>query len=228
MVKKIGKDRKERASLRGGSGRLGRPRMSGVERRRQIVEVAGRLFARKGFRGTTTKEVAREAGVSEATIFKHFSGKKALFEAIIDRCCNDETGSLILINRLEKKDGLEIFPEVVEFFISLYEDDPSFARLLMFSALEGEKLSEIFFESRCTEVLEYIAGRIRLLIKEGTFKDTDPELAAKAFMGMVIHYCVMQEIYGFKKVFHRPVEKVAETFVGIYLNGMLTAGEAKD
>ncbi len=55
----------------------GKSRMKGIELREQIVAAESRLFSDKGFssRGTTTKEIAREVGVSEATIYKHFSGK---------------------------------------------------------------------------------------------------------------------------------------------------------
>jgi len=222
----------KRPVVRGGAPATAAPRvkrrMKAAERRQQIVEVAGGLFSRYGFKGTTTREIASEAGISEATIFKHFSGKKALFEAIIDRCCNDESGAFMLIKRLEGKEGLEIFPEVVEFFLSHYEEDLSFARLLMFSALEGEQLSDIFFESKGMEVLVYISARIEGFVKDGTFKACDAELAARAFMGMVLHYCVMQEIYGFKKVFERPAGRVSETFVDIFLGGMLSAGVKKE
>src|SRR3712207_6339125 len=59
-------------------------RMSADDRRRQIAEVTIRLFAERGFRGTTTKEIAQAAGVSEAIIFRHFATKEELYTAIID------------------------------------------------------------------------------------------------------------------------------------------------
>src|SRR5215471_17984420 len=59
-------------------------RMSGEVRRQQIVEVAADLFSKKGFSGTTTKEIADGAGVSEAIIFRRFSTKRDLYRAIID------------------------------------------------------------------------------------------------------------------------------------------------
>src|ERR1051325_9091837 len=58
--------------------------MAGEERRRQILVVAISLFARKGFRGTTTKEIAQAAGVSEAMVFRHFATKEELYSAILD------------------------------------------------------------------------------------------------------------------------------------------------
>src|ERR1044071_7406409 len=59
-------------------------RMCAGERRQQIAEVAMRLFSERGFRGTTTKEIAQAAGVSEAIIFRHFATKEDLYTAIID------------------------------------------------------------------------------------------------------------------------------------------------
>ncbi len=106
----------------------------------------------------------------------------------------------------------------------MYEEDISFARLLMYSALEGDRFSEIFFESKCSEITDYLVRRIDLLIKEGTFRQIDSELAARGFMGMISNYCVMQEIYDFKKVFHRSSEHVVESFVGLYLTGMIKQG----
>jgi AcrR family transcriptional regulator len=57
-------------------------RMDAAERKRAIVEIAMPLFARKGFAGTTTKEIAEVVGVSEALLYRHFPTKAALFEEI--------------------------------------------------------------------------------------------------------------------------------------------------
>ncbi|MGH7783465.1 MAG: TetR/AcrR family transcriptional regulator, partial [Candidatus Binatia bacterium] len=64
---------------------LGTPgRMSGDMRREQILGTAVELFSKHGFRGTTTKEIARASGVSEAMVFKHFATKDELYGAILD------------------------------------------------------------------------------------------------------------------------------------------------
>ena len=61
------------------------PRMAAEDRRQQILDIAVRLFSHKGFRGTTTKEIALAAGVNEAIIFRHFATKEELYRAIIDQ-----------------------------------------------------------------------------------------------------------------------------------------------
>ena len=55
--------------------------MAGELRRLQILRVAVRLFSQRGFRGTTTKEIAQAAGVSEAMVFRHFATKEELYAA---------------------------------------------------------------------------------------------------------------------------------------------------
>jgi AcrR family transcriptional regulator len=61
-------------------------KLTGDERRSAIVAAVRRVFAEKGFHGTTTRELAREAGVSEALLFKHFPNKQALYSAMLVSC----------------------------------------------------------------------------------------------------------------------------------------------
>jgi AcrR family transcriptional regulator len=65
-------------------------KLSGEERRAAIIQAVRRVFAEKGFHGTTTRELAEEAGVSEALLFKHFPNKEALFSAMQQSCCNEQ------------------------------------------------------------------------------------------------------------------------------------------
>lgn len=60
------------------------PRLRGVDRRRQLLEVAADLFARHGFRGTTTAQLAKSAGVTEPILYRHFTSKLELFITLID------------------------------------------------------------------------------------------------------------------------------------------------
>jgi AcrR family transcriptional regulator len=60
------------------------------------------VFAEKGFHGTTTRELAHAAGVSEALLFKHFPNKEALFSAMLMACCSEQD-----IGRFERLKELE-------------------------------------------------------------------------------------------------------------------------
>lgn len=59
-------------------------RMRAKDRRRQLLEVAAELFASRGYRGTTTAELARAAGITEPILYRHFNNKLDLFVTLID------------------------------------------------------------------------------------------------------------------------------------------------
>src|SRR3970040_3114973 len=63
-----------------------------ISTRDKILEAAIRLFAEKGFSGTTTRESGEKAGVNEALIFRYFSTKGDLYSAIIERKISEEPG----------------------------------------------------------------------------------------------------------------------------------------
>src|SRR6058998_3602487 len=69
-------------------------KLSAGERRAAIVKAVRRVFAEQGFHGTTTRELADAAGVSEALLFKHFPNKEALYTAMQISCCNEQDHSL--------------------------------------------------------------------------------------------------------------------------------------
>ena len=56
-----------------------RARMTGKERREQLLQVGRRLFAEKGFEGTSVEEIAAKAGVSKPVVYEHFGGKEGLY-----------------------------------------------------------------------------------------------------------------------------------------------------
>ncbi|MDA2921246.1 TetR/AcrR family transcriptional regulator [Desulfobacterota bacterium AH_259_B03_O07] len=66
--------------------------------RDRILETSMKLFAEKGFSGTTTKEIAERAGVNQALIFRYFSTKKDLYGAIIEKKIEEEPGIEVFLH----------------------------------------------------------------------------------------------------------------------------------
>lgn len=69
------------------NGASGRPRtrMSGRERREQLLDIGRGLFAEKGFDATSVEEIAATAGVSKPVVYEHFGGKEGLYAVVVDR-----------------------------------------------------------------------------------------------------------------------------------------------
>ncbi len=73
---------------RAGSGRqkrAGRVRMSGAERREQLIGIARGLFAERGFESSSVEEIALRAEVSKPVVYEHFGGKEGLYAVVVDR-----------------------------------------------------------------------------------------------------------------------------------------------
>lgn len=195
-------------------------RLSGADRRRQILRVAGDLFARYGYTGTTTREIAKKASVNEAIIFRHFPTKEDLYWGVIEEMCQRREFQKELQQRLQKqKDLRELF---VTFSREILQRDTKLTRLLLYCALENHKLSQRFFETFVAKYFEILAGHIRQRMNDGELRKMDPLLASRGFLGMLAYHRLIQEIYGWKRYQSFDVEKVAETFTDIWLNGVLT------
>ncbi|MFE0421639.1 TetR family transcriptional regulator [Streptomyces sp. NPDC058953] len=73
------------AKTRAPARRGRRVRMTGAERREQLLDIGRVLFAEKGFEGTSVEEIAAKAGVSKPVVYEHFGGKEGLYAVVVDR-----------------------------------------------------------------------------------------------------------------------------------------------
>src|SRR6516162_10180602 len=106
-------------------------RLSARDRRRQILAIASGIFARKGYQGTTTREIAEEAGVNEALLFRHFPSKENLYWTIIEEQCSAR-GRRQQIDEILKSsdDDFQIFSRMAREFLVRTPHDSQITRLL--------------------------------------------------------------------------------------------------
>ncbi|RBO92839.1 TetR family transcriptional regulator [Nocardia puris] len=62
-----------------------RPRMTGTQRRQQLIEIGRALFAERGYDATSIEEIAARAQVSKPVVYEHFGGKEGLYAVVVDR-----------------------------------------------------------------------------------------------------------------------------------------------
>jgi AcrR family transcriptional regulator len=197
-----------------------RTRMSAGGRREQIIKGAMRIFADKGFRGTTTREIAARLNISEALMFKYFPSKEALYRAIIAKRTDGSEEMFFPPEAVKAKDDRAVFRSIASYLIRKNTTDPTFMRLILYSALEGHDLSRMFFEKHAMKKTRLLSNYIRQRIKEKGFRKVCPMLAARAFVGMAVQYVIAQEIYGLKNSSRFTQKKVVDSFVDTFLNGL--------
>lgn len=191
---------------------------SSQERQASLIRAATRLFAKKGFNGTTTKEIAKAAGISEALVFKHFPTKRALYAAILAEKVTVSELLGAIEESARKQDDRRVFTLIASYRIRPGVD-PTLLRLLLFSALEGHELSDIFFGKHHKIFYDHLAAYIQTRVEDGAFRQVDPLLAARAFIGMVVHHRLLHEIFGVPM--DRSYDDTVSTYVDIFLQGLV-------
>jgi len=193
--------------------------MQHKDRRQDILRAAMELFAKKGFRGTTTRDLAAQADVNEAIIFRYFKTKEDLYRAILEeKMQHGRAGKDEEFSRLAESGSVQFLEAVGRRFLEKHEQDTTFIRLLLFSALEGHELADMFLDSMPER--DPLAAYMQKRIDEGIFKPMDAKLAARAFVGMFFMFIQTQLIFGLNKKQSFDRDEVVRTFVSIFLTGI--------
>ena len=206
-------------------------RMSAEDRRLQILRVAVSLFSQRGFGGTTTREIAQAAGVSEAMVFRHFATKQELYSAILDHkaCSGDSMNpEQMVAEALKQKDDRAVFEQLALGALDHHECDPEFQRLLLHSALEGHELAEMFFEKFIRRVYELLGGYITERQRDGAMVNIDPAIAVRSFIGMIIHHSLNNNLWDpNRRLLKISNKEAAKHFTNILLHGISVNPEPK-
>ncbi|MFL6546664.1 MAG: TetR/AcrR family transcriptional regulator [Candidatus Udaeobacter sp.] len=205
-------------------------RMPSGERKEQLIAVAMKLFARKGFRGTTTKEIAKAAGVNQAILFRHFASKDELYAAILDHKAR-KSNSAAWIEELraiaERRDDEVLFRVVIEKTLEHGRRDQDFTRLMLFSALEGHKLAQSFRDKRIRPVFKFLCDYIALRQKEGTFRAVEPAVVVRAIFGIPSYHSQVVSLFNCRLLTLKD-EEAARKFAELILMGLKkTSGTKK-
>jgi len=198
--------------------------MSGKVRRRQLIEVAIDLFSRKGFAGTTTKEIAKSAGVTEAIVFRHFVSKRELYVAILEHINSTRKIESFLLEAqrlMNERDDVGLIRFIVSKIIASIRQDPRFERLMILAAMEGNELAELHMQQFAlpigTRIHEYFSQRQR----EGALADGDPDAMLMAVAGAAHFYAMRKYVFAFKKPSCREATDIVETLTSLVSHGLL-------
>ena len=195
-------------------------RMKSEQRRAAIVRTAIRLFAEKGFRGATTRELAASLGVTEPVLYQHFATKRALYSAIIEEKAREASQDAGRLRALaEAGDDRAFLRALAATILDRYENDADLTRLLLFSCLERHELSELFFERLVQEFYKLVAGYIRHRIRAGAFRPLNPDIAARGLIGMIAYQGLMALLFpGRIGVPNR--KRVVDEMTAVFLDGV--------
>lgn len=210
-------------------------KLSSEERRAAIINAVRRLFADKGFHGTTTRELADAAGVSEALLFKHFPNKEALYSAMLLACCPKKDSAVV-----ERLTALEpsasslvilvhaLMSHLIEGGGAQEEEQETQYRLMTRSLLEDGEFARFFLERVVAGWLSKIEQCLKAAVadEEAVASPVQPRLASwfADHLAVMIMMCLRPATpivdYGVSR------KQLAEQAVRFTLRGMGLTDEA--
>jgi AcrR family transcriptional regulator len=196
-------------------------RLKGEQRREQILRTATRVFARHGFRGATVRQLAREAGISEAMIYHHFPSKEALYDAILEKKIERTKHLYSPSDAIRVRQDPALLETIITAFLREQTEDNSFMRMLLFSALEGHNLAPKFVRKPLQDFFDFLGTHLEGGMKDGTMKPVNRQVAARLLFGMAHFLVLLREIYRDPGIKELGVEDLGRLIVDIFRNGIM-------
>ncbi|MBW4445159.1 MAG: TetR/AcrR family transcriptional regulator [Plectolyngbya sp. WJT66-NPBG17] len=195
------------------------PQQVETETRTRILKAALKLFAKQGYDGTTTRDLAEKAGVAEGTLFRHFTNKKAILievatqgwiEILTDLLTElSEMGSYKAIAQMMRKRMLSMHQNVDLFKVCFMEAQfhPELRDRIQTDVVEKmTDVAEAFFQTA---------------MDQGIYRPMNPRMVARVFLGMFTIAGFSQDTIMAPGSSPNEMKEMAEGIADIFLNGVL-------
>ena len=189
------------------------------EKSTAILDGATSVFLEEGYAGTTMDRVAAVAGVSKPTVYSHFHDKEGLFNALMERMVKKMQWCKLSEDLMEL---LQLPPDVVLRQLANHVLDSSignaeritFIRLVMGESGRFPELGRAFVKQIDKPTLEALTDYLTAC---SALNLPDPHVAARAFMGTLIYFCITQEMLHGQDIVPLERERLVNHLIGLII-----------
>jgi len=183
------------------------------------VAAALEVVAEHGFHGTSTRELARRAGVSEALVFRHFPTKEDLIRAILAGVGFEERIQF-MESHLVQMPPRKALEAIAEHLLTNLRERPDLFRVVFFGIMETPHLAREFYQKFLSRLLALETRLFERAFAEGENRPpaagVDPAIVARSFHGSLMFYNLAGAIVRVEPLPSDP-RATAEAIVSIYL-----------
>lgn len=189
------------------------------ETRTRILKSALRLFARQGYDGTTTRDLAEAANVAEGTLFRHFANKKAILIEVASQGWVE-----ILTDLLTELSGMGSYKAVAQVMrrrmLHLHENADMLRVCFMEAQFHADLRDRIQTEV-ITKMMDVAEAFFQTAMDQGVYRQMDPKMVARVFLGMFAVAGFSQSTIMAPGAAAADMQAMAEGLADIFLNGVL-------
>ncbi|MBO9514217.1 MAG: TetR family transcriptional regulator [Variovorax sp.] len=172
------------------------PRIRSDARQEQLIDIAIRLFARKGYEGTSLRDIAEEARITKAALYYHFPNKEELYERIVLASMQNlvDTVSAAMAEGATPADRVRLFMLASADFLDRSRDSWIAGSNAFWSNRDAQPRAVTV---RLRDTYErLLRDSIRDAIDQGQFRPVDPAMAGRMLLSMLNHLCRWHKLGG--------------------------------
>ena len=195
------------------------PPSSEMQTRTRILQAAQRLFAAKGFEGTTTRDLAQTAGVAEGTLFRHFANKKAILVEVATSGWVDILTDLL--TELSEMGSYKAIAQVMRRRMWNLQKNADIMRVCFMEVQFHPDLRDRIQTEVIDKMTDVAEAFFQTAIDKGIYRQMDAKLGAKVFLGLFAIAGFSDHTLIDPNASPQEMQKMAEGLADIFLNGVL-------
>jgi AcrR family transcriptional regulator len=188
----------------------------------RIIRAAVALFSRQGYHGTSTRDIARLADVSEVTLYRYFEHKEDVFWAALAHCFDSLKPRLSALEPAARNTPPEVFlPRIVNVLVDTTTFSPELARLVAVAVLEVRGKAEEVCREQMTPLFMVITNYLQNHINSGAIRNLNPAIMT---MGIALTVLAQPEISKLIEGCHLSrleLRQVVDTYTEFWLGALV-------
>lgn len=198
---------------------LHQPPQSETETKQRILDAAQRLFASRGYNGTTTRDLAAKAGVAEGTLFRHFENKKAILVEVATQGWVELLTDLL--TELSEMGSYKAVAQVMRRRMMRMHKNADMMRVCFMEAQFHPDLRDRIQSEVIAKMSDVAEAFFETAMERGIYRRTNPKVVARVFLGMFAVAGFSDETIMEPGASLKDVQDMAEGIADIFLNGVL-------
>lgn len=186
----------------------------------RLMEAAAQLFARHGFKATTTREIAQLADLNEVTLFRYFPRKPDLFLAALQsHLSRIKLGRDLQVSLAAGDDPEFVLPQVVNFVLHVLATQPELQRLLHVAGFELPEADKMI-QDYLGPIFDLLVAYFKTSAQKQTIRDVDPTLATLGLVGVVVAHQTLRMLFTRDRLPGSDPEQAIAAYVEMCLHGL--------
>jgi AcrR family transcriptional regulator len=192
----------------------------------RLVEAAAQLFARQGFKATTTRDIAQLADLNEATLFRYFPRKPDLFMAALEsHLSRIKLSRDLQVSLASDDDPTVVIPKVIAFVLNAMTAHPELQHLLHVASFELSSTDELVRE-HLGPIFDLLCAYFKRTAERGAIRTVEPSFVVLCCLGALLAHQGLRGLFTNERSPITSVDQAVSHHVTLFIHGLQPIAES--